>query len=211
MFVWRQSIKRHILTLGQHTWTMISNDKTENCKWVTYMGIILLARLYFNRTASEVLVLTKNSLWLTSQELRCDETMSRLTEGRGRDRRLCQYKPEPNESVQRMALSWWRHQMETFSALLAFCGEFTGHRWIPHTKASDAELWCFLGFFAWINVWENNREAGDLRRHCAHYAVTVMAKKWSDIGDPGVVMRYVRMYDLMSHMASMSTHVNLKT
>ena len=24
------------------------------------------------------------------------------------------------------------------------CGEFTGHRWIPHTKASDVELWCFL-------------------------------------------------------------------
>ena len=24
------------------------------------------------------------------------------------------------------------------------CGEFTGHRWIPITKASDAELWYFL-------------------------------------------------------------------
>ena len=24
------------------------------------------------------------------------------------------------------------------------CGEFTGPRWIPHAKASDAELWCFL-------------------------------------------------------------------
>ena len=24
------------------------------------------------------------------------------------------------------------------------CGEFTGHRWIPFTKASDAELWCCL-------------------------------------------------------------------
>ena len=24
------------------------------------------------------------------------------------------------------------------------CGEFTGHLWIPHAKASDAELWCFL-------------------------------------------------------------------
>ena len=24
------------------------------------------------------------------------------------------------------------------------CGEFTGHRWFLHTKASDAELWCFL-------------------------------------------------------------------
>ena len=23
------------------------------------------------------------------------------------------------------------------------CGEFTGDRWIPRTKASDAELWCF--------------------------------------------------------------------
>ena len=25
------------------------------------------------------------------------------------------------------------------------CGELTGHRWILRTKASDAELWCFLG------------------------------------------------------------------
>ena len=24
------------------------------------------------------------------------------------------------------------------------CGEFTGHWWIPLTKASDTELWCFL-------------------------------------------------------------------
>ena len=24
------------------------------------------------------------------------------------------------------------------------CGEFTGPRWIPPTKASDAELWCFF-------------------------------------------------------------------
>ena len=24
------------------------------------------------------------------------------------------------------------------------CGEFIGHRWIPLTKASDTELWCFL-------------------------------------------------------------------
>ena len=24
------------------------------------------------------------------------------------------------------------------------CGEFTGHRWIPLTKATDVEIWCFL-------------------------------------------------------------------
>ena len=32
---------------------------------------------------------------------------------------------------------------------------------------------------AWINGWANNREAGDLRRHCAHYNVTVMDEKVS--------------------------------
>ena len=45
--------------------------------------------------------------------------------------------------------TWWRHQMETFSGLL--CWEFTGHRGIPLTKASDAELWCFLWFDLRLN------------------------------------------------------------
>ena len=31
-----------------------------------------------------------------------------------------------------------------FRATGHLCGEFTGPRWIPCTKASDAELWCFL-------------------------------------------------------------------
>ena len=57
------------------------------------------------------------------------------------------------------------------------CGEFTGHRWIPHTKASDAELWCFLRSAPWINCWANNRGAGDLRRHRVHYDVIIMVSK----------------------------------
>ena len=52
------------------------------------------------------------------------------------------------------------------------CRRFTGHRWIPLTKASDAELWCFH----WSAPWVNNREAGDLRRHRTHYDVIVMEK-----------------------------------
>ena len=36
------------------------------------------------------------------------------------------------------------------------CGEFTGHRWNPRTKASGAELWCFLWSAPWINGWVNN-------------------------------------------------------
>ena len=54
------------------------------------------------------------------------------------------------------------------------CGEFTGHRWISLTKASDAELWCFLWSTPWINGWLNNREIGDLRRYRALYDVIVM-------------------------------------
>ena len=44
----------------------------------------------------------------------------------------------------------------------------------PLTKASDAELWCFIWSAPWINGWVNNRKAGDLRRHCAHYDVILM-------------------------------------
>ena len=64
--------------------------------------------------------------------------------------------------------------METFSALLAICagnspvpGEFPTQR--PSTRN--------FGVFFDLRLktgWVNNREAGDLRRYCAHYDVTVM-------------------------------------
>ena len=71
----------------------------------------------------------------------------------------------------RWSIAWWRHQMETFSALRChLCGEFTGHRWIPRTKANDAELWC----------WVNNGEIGDLRCQRAHYDVIVMVESYNE-------------------------------
>ena len=54
------------------------------------------------------------------------------------------------------------------------CGEFTGDRWIPLTKASDAGLGCFRWSAPWINGWVNYHEAGDLRSHPAHDDVIVM-------------------------------------
>ena len=53
-------------------------------------------------------------------------------------------------------------------------GEFTDHRWIPLTKpiwhgALVSSLIC-----ARTNGWVNKRDAGDLRRHRAHYDVTVI-------------------------------------
>ena len=52
------------------------------------------------------------------------------------------------------------------------CGEFTGHRWIPRTKASDAELWCFYDLR--LNKQLNKQSRGwwfetlscSLWRHC---------------------------------------------
>ena len=60
------------------------------------------------------------------------------------------------------------------------CGEFTGPRWIPRTKASDGELWCFFLICVWINGWVNNREAADFRRYGAHYDVIVMCNPRPD-------------------------------
>ena len=71
--------------------------------------------------------------------------------------------------------SWWRHQMETFSALLALCaGNSPVPVNSPGTKVSDAELRCFFDLRRWINDWVNNCEAGDLRRHHGHYDANVM-------------------------------------
>ena len=81
--------------------------------------------------------------------------------------------------------SWWRHQMETCSAPLAFVRGI--HRWLrgihrspvnsPHT-----DQWCGALVFSLICVWRNssvnNQDAGDLRGHRSHYDVTVM---WSRI------------------------------
>ena len=53
------------------------------------------------------------------------------------------------------------------------CGEFTGDRWIPRTKCQWRGALMFSLIWAWLNGWVNNREAGDLRRHRAHYDVTV--------------------------------------
>ena len=63
------------------------------------------------------------------------------------------------------------------------CGLFTDHRWIPRTKASDAEFGCFLSS-AWLNGWVNNHETGDLRRHRPRFwrHCNVMLNTWLMMG-----------------------------
>ena len=72
--------------------------------------------------------------------------------------------------------TWWRHQRETFSALLALC---MGIHWSP-VNSPHKDQWrgdlMFPVICAWTNGRANNRYAGDLGRHRAHYDIAVMRR-----------------------------------
>ena len=69
---------------------------------------------------------------------------------------------------------WWRHQMETFPRYWPFVRGI--HR--PSVNSPHKGQWrgalMFPFICVWNNSWVNNEDAGDLRRHCAHYGVYVM-------------------------------------
>ena len=81
-----------------------------------------------------------------------------------------------NNSLHDDVIKWKR-----FPRYWPLCGEFPGHRWIPSqrpvTQSFDVSFIC-----AWIDGWVNNRNAGDLRRHCAHHDITVMNVTLERIG-----------------------------
>ena len=70
-----------------------------------------------------------------------------------------------------------------------------------NTKASDADLWMFSLIWALINGWVNNREAGDLRRHRAHYGVSIM---WF------ICLRYIGSTKVMSLCKYICTYIHAK-
>ena len=74
-------------------------------------------------------------------------------------------------------ITWWRHQMETFSALLALCaGNSPSPVNSPHKGQWRGAL-MFSLICAWINGRVHTREAGDLRRNRTHYDVIVILKQ----------------------------------
>ena len=87
-----------------------------------------------------------------------------------------------NENV----ISWWHHQMETFSALLALCEG--NHRPLGDSlaKVSDAELW----FFLWSAPEQTIEQTIEmlLSRHRAHYDITVMLVEFSSVAALEVVI-----------------------
>ena len=73
------------------------------------------------------------------------------------------YIPEP----------WWRHQMETISALLVLCaGDHRSPVNSPH-KGPVMRILMFSLVCTWTNGWVNNRGAGHFKPHRAHLDVCV--------------------------------------
>ena len=105
--------------------------------------------------------------------------------------------------------SWWLHQMETCSVSLAFVRGI--HQWLRGIHRSlvntpHADQWRLALMFsvicAWTNGWANNQNAGDLRRHCTHYDVTVM---WCRI----VIQWSGQPWDLTAFNASLLSNFEL--
>ena len=78
-------------------------------------------------------------------------------------------KNDTSRSINVLLEQHWNH--DDVTNFPRYCPFVQG---IDRSPVNDAELWCFLWSAHWINGWVNNREAGDLRRHCANYDVIVM-------------------------------------
>ena len=57
---------------------------------------------------------------------------------------VVQYPPLPSKCGPASPHMMTSSNGDIFRVTGPLCGEFTGSRWIPHTEASDALLWCFL-------------------------------------------------------------------
>ena len=85
------------------------------------------------------------------------------------------------------------------------------HRWLlgihrspvnsPHTDHWRGALMLSLTC-VWANGWVNNQDAGDLRRHCSHYDVTIMWRRT-------VIQRFGQPWDLSALKASLLSNFEL--
>ena len=82
----------------------------------------------------------------------------------------------------RIMVTWWHHQMESFSVLLALCA---GNSPVNSpNKGQWRGALMFSLICIWTNGWVNNRDVSAMRHHHAHYDVTVMEhaipdQKWA--------------------------------
>ena len=153
------------ITVTSHGHHAVSTARKLDCLFIGFFGLIAKKTEKVPHFWSVVRRIRRSPL--NSPHQRNAEGVSILRRHRGEFSHPS-YHTGPKHIAHEDVVPWWRYQMETFSC----------PRWIPRTEASDAELWCFLWSTPWINGWVNNGEAGDLRRHRAHYDVIVMWMGW---------------------------------
>ena len=84
-----------------------------------------------------------------------------------------------------------------FRVTSPLCGKFTGPQWIPHTKASDAELWCFLWstpnkrLSKQMQGWWFETHSPPLWRHSNVLGVDEMISNYLDQWWPSSLMYYM--------------------
>ena len=149
------------LTKLSHVTEKVKRGRLPCLKWWTHWCVLRYANQYFTWQGFNSITIGMYPIYRHGtcdlwQRMLCNEVRCWF---------LCNY-VEP-WMLQAKSSPLVRHNMMTSSNGKSFrvtgplCGEFTGHRW------------CFLSA-PWINSWVNNREAGELRRHHAHYDVIVM-------------------------------------
>ena len=110
----------------------------------------------------------------------------------------------------RTLISWWRHQMETFTRYWPFVqGTHRSPVNFPQKGQWRGAL-MFSFVCAWTNIWANNGNIGDLRRHRAHYDVTVMLCPLLhvDSGNAGMFASITTVWSMMC--ANDGLHCNSK-
>ena len=80
-----------------------------------------------------------------------------------------------------LLLSWWHHQMETFSVLLALCERNPPVNSISPHKGQWCRALLFSLTCAWTNIWANNWYVSDVRCHHSHYDITYVKSQKQDI------------------------------
>ena len=124
--------------------------------WVspTFLSSTMVANclaLFFNVPTADLLCIMKSCDWLEVDVLvNVDGILVfgkfswRIIQGSTNDYFNARPRSVVDRSQSRIHFMMTSSNGNIFRVTGPLCGEFTGNRWIPRTKASDAELWYFI-------------------------------------------------------------------
>ena len=147
--------RKGFVTLYGVTRPCINNDSTcgsviTRCVWFKALTIdTQIARLFYGGMGCLLWVyrVSYGTIFSLSCCMQCRIILNRVKMGPGRITNEHSHKQWNILSTCNCYLGKYHNDVikwELFRDTGTLCGGFTGHRWIPLTKSSDAELWCFL-------------------------------------------------------------------